>query len=196
MQEQTSKVLSKGANDLVKALNSLKQASTSIEAMSEEVSNLDYQISEKEKSLKQLEVNMREMERQAMLELDMKVKEGMSKHIDSFLHSTDRVAVDFEEYKSLKETKTEFNSLLATERKKITDELNAKYLSELNLKLAQINAERAEDKAALKTLETRLADSQKAADMWRTQLESEREASVERSKASSVGTINVSGSGK
>ncbi len=196
MQEQTSKILSKSANDIIKALNSLKQVSSNIEEMSNEVTNLDYQISEREAKLKEMEVRTKEMERQLMVELDLKVKEGMIQHLNSFLTATGSVAIDKQEYNDLLDLKRDYQVNLNEEKKRITEELHSKYIAEQNLKIAQINAERAEDKAKLSTLETRLVDATKAAETWREQLEAERAASVERQKASSIGTINVSGAGK
>lgn len=196
MTEKTTKILSKSATDVVKALNLMKQMSSNVEAMAEEVSNLDWQIAEKEDRLQKLSVEQAEAERTALVELDLKVKEGMKNHVGQFLGTLGQVAIDKDRFNTLLEIEQNFENKLESEKNSITKTIRDEYSNQLNLKIAQINAERADDKAALKNLEARLADAQSNANMWKTQLEDERKASVERAKANAIGTVSISGNGK
>lgn len=191
MNEQ--KVLSKGATDMVKAINLLRSSTLGLEAMKNELTNIDYELTEKRVELDKLTVALDETERQRLIDIDLKAREKMTSHIDAFLLETNRISMNKERYEHLLNLDLKFED----EVRKITSESNnrarSEYTNALALKEAEFKAKEAENNAQLKSYEGQLVAAKNEAKMWQDQLNSERAASIERAKASSIGSVNISG---
>lgn len=189
MNEQ--KVLSKGATDMVKAINLLKSSTTGLEEMKNELISIDYDLTAKRAELEKLNIELDERERSRLVEIDIKAKERIVQHIDNFLAETNRISVTKDRYDYLFNLGADFDKKLNEKLNAETSKIRAEFNNTLNLKESDFKFREAENAATINSLTSQLASARNEAKVWQDQLTSEREASIERAKASSIGSVNI-----
>ena len=128
------------------------------------------------------------------------MKEYREKLILDYLQGKDSVVVTASDLAAIKNELANLKAQDDAELKRAVAiaEATVKRHYEGEIKIAEANykAKEAENIAMISSLNMQLAESRKQTEMWKTSLDSERQASVERSKNSAIGNINVGQGGK
>jgi hypothetical protein len=161
--------------------------------------DLSLQIANKEAKIDELTIAYTEKERQAQLDLSLRMKEQTETVVLEYLNANQKTAIPTTELNGLR---SELEKLKADFTKEVNSQVGKAeaisknhYEQALKLKDAEFSAKEATNTAENKSLQNRVAFLEDQVEMWKGQLEAERDASVQRAKASSVGAINVAPSG-
>jgi hypothetical protein len=196
----TELVLGQAAQQITKAVNELNNATTSINKLSEQAEELTLLVANKEEAIKELEVEFTEKERQLKVDLDLSFRSNTEKVVTEFLTSTNKVSISSSELSTLRtdlETiKSNREQDIKREVSSVVSTLKTQYENEIKLIHSENKAVAAENAAKIGTLATQNRFLEEQVTKLYSQLDAERSAGIERAKAGSVGSINVSGQGK
>jgi len=183
---------SKKLSTVVEEMNKISQVLTGLSGKSEDLSD---EIAQKEARIKALDVEYTEKLRAHDVEFGLKVKESALKTAEEILALQNLVSVPKQELENLQkgftDLQTSFDDRVKSEIGKATGIAKSQFEAEKRLLEAQFATKEAENKASIINLNAQVATLTTQATEWKKQLESEREASVKRAQAGSVGTINV-----
>lgn len=198
--EQTEAVIGSAQQKFAQSLKQYEQAQQQLQKLPEFLNEYTLKIAQAQTQLNQLSVDYNEKKRQFNVELELHKKQSIERIVTDYLAGEAKVAIKHAEYEQLKDN-------LATALKEREQEINkevgkatgiaeAKAKRDAEVREAQYNAKEAENKAQITSLTKQVDTLTKEIESWKTQLNEERKASVDRAKASSVGSINVSSPGK
>lgn len=162
-----------------------------IEAKTLKLTNLEAEIESQEEALK------RKLEA-VDYEVATRYKTNEAQFVNEYARMNDMTLLKTEDHKNLlKENETlksEQESKIKSEVAKITASLTSDFENKTRIMEAEYRAKEATNTAEINSLkkETEFLRAQNLS--WKEQLESERDASIERAKAGQIGTLNV-GSG-
>jgi len=191
----TDAILGQGAASLTKAVSEMKNAVSAIEKLVNDSESLTLEVASKQEQIDSLDLQYVEKLRQADLDLDLKVKSNEDKVASDILAKTGKLAVKREDYQALT---TELNSVKTGQEQtikaaegKAEGMAKSKYDAETRLLQAQFEAKSASEKAQIVSLTEKVSFLEIQISKWENALASERQASVERAKASAIGSVNV-----
>ena len=191
----TDAILGQGAASITKAVSELKNAATAIEKLVTDSEQLTLEVSSKQEQIDSLEVQFTEKLRQAELDLDLKVKANEDSVASTILSKTGKIAVKREDYQALTTelaaVKSGQEQVIKAAEGKAEGMAKSKYDSETKLLQAQFEAKSASEKAQISSLTEKVSFLEVQIAKWENALASERQASVERAKASAIGSVNV-----
>jgi uncharacterized coiled-coil protein SlyX len=190
-------VLGQATGNFKKSITELLSVVESIKGLETKVEDLTLQIANKEQTIQELDVKIAEQEIASKLDLDLRMKQNAEAVVLEYLRNSGKAAITNQELSALKtevETlKKEMSTTIAKEVAIATNSLKSTYESEKKLLIAEHRASEAQNTAQISSLEEKVEFLQEQANMWKEQLVSERQASVDRAKASQINSINVSG---
>lgn len=196
----TEIVLGKAAQQIAKAVNELNNTTATITTLVDQVEDLQLQISNKEESIEALGIQYKEKERQLEVELDLNFKASTEKVVEEYLKSKNKVSVDSKDLHELRleleNSKKEFNDAVSKEVMSVKTELTTKFVNDSKLLLAENKAIEAQNVAKIENLTSQNEFLEGQVAKLYKQMDDERQASIERAKASSVGSINVTPQGR
>ena len=191
----TEVVIGKAAQNLTKAVAELNSAFAIVKTMEGTTEDLSLKIANQESKISELELSFKETERQMSLDLELKMKANSEETVIAYLKKTGRQVISTTDFqameKTIKDAKESFEkeknaavaSALATEKLK-TD-------AETKLLIANHKTEEAANTAKISTLEAQVKFHEQQSNIWKQQLDAERDASIQRAKAGAIGNINV-----
>lgn len=190
-------ILGTAAARMVKAVDELKGVITSIADLTEKSEDLQSVIADREQKIDDLEVQFKEKERAAKVEFDVMLKEHQLNGASTTAAKFNKILIDKTEYnnlvKELEDIKTDMQAKISREVGVRIASAESNHKNEMNLAKAQNEATNAKVLAQLETANQTIKSLESQVLMWKTQLESERTASIERAKASAVGQLVVNG---
>jgi hypothetical protein len=196
----TDAILGQGAASLTKAVSEMRTAASAIEKLAADSEQLTLEVASKQEQIDQLAVEYAEKLRQADLDLDLKVKANEDRVATEILAKTQKVAVKQADYTALQ---NELNTVKADQERTIKAAegkaegiAKSKYEGEAKLAAATFAAEAASDKAKITSLTEKVSFLESQISKWEGALTAERTASVERAKASAIGSVNLTAPGK
>lgn len=196
----TEIVLGKAAQQIAKAVNELNNTTATITTLVDQVEDLQLQISNKEESIEALGIHFKEKERQLEVELDLNFKASTEKVVEEYLKSKNKVSVDSKDLHELRveleNSKKEFNDAVSKEVMSVRTDLTNKFINDSKLLLAENKAIEAQNVAKIENLTSQNEFLEGQVAKLYEQMDDERKASIERAKASSVGSINVTPQGR
>lgn len=196
----TELVLGQAAQQIAKGVNELKSASETIAKLVSQSEDLSLQVANKEEAIAALEVQYAEKARQADVDLELSMKANTDRVVTAYLTENGKVAISKADLASLQkelaDTKANAEAITKKEVAIVTNALKSQYESEIKLMQSENKAVGAENAANLKALVDKNALLESQVAKLYQQLDAERVAGIERAKAGSVGSINVSGAGK
>lgn len=196
----TDAILGQGAASLTKAVSEMKNAASAIEKLVADSEQLTLEVSSKQEQIDQLAVEYAEKLRQAELDLDLKVKANEDRVATEILAKTQKVAVKHSDYTALQSelntVKSQQEQVIKAAEGKAEGMAKSKYENEAKLLTATHATESASDKARITSLTEKVSFLEVQIAKWEGALDAERTASVERAKASAIGSVNVTGAGK
>lgn len=196
----TEIVLGQAAQQITKAVAELNNATATVNQLTNKAEELTLLVANKEEAIKALEVEFTEKERQLKVDLDLSFKANTDRVVNEYLTSVNKVAVSASELNTLRseleEAKSNTDAQIKREVSTVASSLKSQYENEIKLIHSENKAIAAENAAKIGTLATQNKFLEEQVTKLYLQLDAERAAGIERAKAGSVGSINVSGQGK
>lgn len=198
--QATEVIIGAAAANIRKSINELGNAIKTVESLGDKAEEMQGLIAQREDRIKELDVTFAETKRQKQVELDLKVKEDEQAVVSSVLSKNNMVAVPQTELDNLRNDLRKATSEMQAEVSKAvnaaTSAMAKEHKAASELIASQNETKEAANKAMLDTLKAQNAFLEQQVEMWKNALDAERQAGVERAKASAVGTINVGANGK
>jgi hypothetical protein len=196
----TEIVLGAAAQQVQKAVSELNNATSTINQLASRADELTLLVANKEDAIEALSVAFEEKERQLKVDLDLSFKSNTDKVVTDHLRNNGQVAISSSELETLRkeltDVKTNLDSQVKREVATVAATLKNQYENEIKLIQSENKAVAAENTAKIGTLATQNKFLEEQVTKLYLQLDAERAAGIERAKAGSVGSINVSGSNK
>lgn len=196
----TEIVLGQAAQEIKKAAAELKSASDTINDLITKSEDLSLQVANKETQIAELDVQFAEKARQKEVELDLNFKANSERVVNTYLAENGKVAIAKKDLDTLQKELNDTKANAEAETKKavatVSATLKSQYESDIKLMQSENKAVAAQNAAKLEALVDTNKRLEDQVTMLVNQLNAERTASIERAKASSVGSINVTGTGK
>jgi hypothetical protein len=196
----TESILGKAAVTLNGSLKSFEKFLGEVNAMPKTIEDYTLQITNLEAKIETLNTEYKEKKRQFDVQLELEKKADTHTIVAEYLESQSLTSIEISELTRLKDEltkfKTNFEEQLSKEVGKAVGYAKANLENEKKLMEAMFKAQEAENKSTITSLTAQLAAAKADTDQWKAQLNSERDASIKRAQASSVGAINVTAPGK
>ena len=196
----TELVLGQAAQQITKAVTELNAAVETVRTLTAQAEELTLQVSNKESQISELDVQYTEKARQAEVDFDLNMKANADRVLSEYLRSNGKMAVTTAEWNSLQKELTDVKTNAESETKKAvataTNSLKSQYENDIKLLHSENKAIAAENASKIGVLAEKNKFLEEQVEKLYKQLDAERVASIERAKASSVGSINVTGAGK
>ena len=193
--KQTESIIGSAARSLSQSLDKLHEVTKALSNIDDVVNDKVLRIGTLEDTLEELQVKVRQKTEQNRIELQNQYDADAAAFTARFLTSKNLTAVDTAEYTKLN---TQLQEAVLTKDRAVEEAVASAVKTEQEkARTAEslLNAEHARKEADNKAQITQLLSQvdflTKQVDLWKTALDSERAASIERAKASSVGSINV-----
>ena len=198
--QSTEIVLGQAAQQIAKGVSELKSASETIAQLVQASEDLSLQVANKEAQIAELDVQYGEKARQKEVELELNFKANSERVVNEFLTANGKTSITKTDLANLqKELETTKANAEAETKKAVaaaTATLKAQYESDIKLMQSENKAVAAENASKIGTLTEKNQFLEAQVTKLYQQLDAERAASIERVKAGSVGSINVTGAGK
>lgn len=192
----TELVLGQAAQNITKAVTELNTAITSVNKLGELVEGLSLQVANKEEAIVALDVQYAEKERQLQVELDVNFKENTDRVVSAYLTEVGKVAILKSDYLSLQKELADTKAGAETETKKqvaiVSSSMKSQHENEIKLIHSENQNKTIENSAKIGALGEKNTFLEQQVTKLYLQLDAERAAGIERAKAGSVGSINVS----
>jgi len=196
----TEVVLGQAAAQIAKAVNELKAATATVSTLSDQSEQLTMLVANKEEAISALEVEYAEKRRQADVELDLSFRANQERVVTQWLTSNGYTSIATSELTTLRSdldtARTNTEATVKKEVATIVATLKTQYENEIKLIHSENKAVAAENAAKIGTLATQNKFLEEQVTKLYLQLDAERAAGIERAKAGSVGSINVTPSNK
>ena len=196
----TEVVLGQAAAQIAKAVNELKAATATVSTLSDQSEQLTMLVANKEEAISALEVEYAEKRRQADVELELSFKANQERVVNQWLTSNGYTSIATSELTTLRSdldsARTNTEATVKKEVASVVSTLKTQYDNEIKLIHSENKAIAAENAAKIGTLATQNKFLEEQVTKLYLQLDAERAAGIERAKAGSVGSINVTPSNK
>ena len=197
---KTEAIIGAASNKIVTATKSLNDAVAAALKLTQTLDENALKIADQEEKLQNLQTEYANKRTQQHIDLDLAYKADQKQFAEQYLAANTLVAVEKDEYVSLQqeleELKQNFNDKVRTEVGKAEGIANSRAKAAEELAQARYEAKEAGNLAEIKNLQAQLNFANQQISVWKTQLDEERKAGVERAKASAIGTVSVTGAGK
>lgn len=198
--KESELVIGSAANAIKKSLDDLKKAVDTVSELGTQAENYQALIVQREERIKEIDQEYSEKRRAANVAFDLDMKADQEKAIEEVLSKGSKVAIDDSELTDLRtkaqkneeEMKREISSAVHA----ATGSMKKDHDNAMALRAAEVKAEQAENAAKINALTAQVSYLEKENKSWQDALAAERTASVERSKANAIGSINVGGPSK
>lgn len=198
--QTTEIVLGQAAQQIAKGVSELKSASETIAQLVQQSEDLSLQVANKEAQIAELDVQYAEKARQKEVELELSFKANSERVVNEFLNANGKTSISKTDLANLQKELESTKANADAETKKAvaaaTATLKAQYESDIKLMQSENKAVAAENASKIGTLTEKNQFLEAQVTKLYQQLDAERAASIERAKAGSVGSINVTGAGK
>lgn len=198
--QTTEIVLGQAAQQIAKGVSELKSASETIAQLVQQSEDLSLQVANKESQIADLDIQYAERARQKEVELELNFKANSERVVNEFLNANGKTSISKTDLANLQKELESTKANAEAETKKAvaaaTATLKTQYESDIKLMQSENKAVAAENASKIGTLTEKNQFLEAQVTKLYQQLDAERAASIERAKAGSVGSINVTGAGK
>lgn len=196
----TEVIVGQSAQHLTKAVAELNQAVSLVGGLESKSAELSLQVANKTAEIEGLDAEYTEKLRQKDVEFGLQFKENSTKVVTEFLSANGDVAISRHDLAALKNELETVKSNSQKEADKAVAIVSSKLKSEHESAMKLAEAEHKSSSIESNSKNSSLAEKNtfleaQVAKLYE-QLDSERNASIERAKAGAVGAINVNGAGK
>lgn len=196
---KTEAIIGTAATKLAAAVKSITEAASTAVQLEGQLTDYNLKVSDLEGKIGSLETEYSQKKAEKEFQLGLDYKTDRQKFAEAFLKENNMVAIVVEEDTKLR---TEFNALKSEFDQKVNAEIGKargimenQYKNQVALNEAEYKAKEAQNLATINQLKAQLEFSEKQAELWKTSLDEERKAGVERAKASAIGQLTVGQNG-
>lgn len=188
-------IIGNAATNLKTATLAAAKVFEQLEKAGEQAAKVTEDVELKTAELNRLTTEYEEKERQALLDLDMSVKENKKQVVDTVLAEFGQVAVDSSDYHALQAAnqayKLDFDKQVKAEMAKLTAVLTSDFKGKEDLALAKFEATTAGLKADLNSAVQQADFYKNQITFLEAQLTADRNARVEEARARGNAVVNV-----
>lgn len=192
---RTELVLGAAAIKMNNALVQIKAALSQFEALNTQSEELTAKIAAQEVKLTELETKLSERKRSGEVEIDLELRTFGLSSAEAIITEAGKVSVNREKYEAtlseLEALQRDFRTKLEAEKNAAISTIRKEYENATKLAEAEFKAKEATTTAKLAQNEAQITFLTEQVESWKSQLNAERSASVERSKANAIGSISV-----
>ncbi len=192
----TEIVLGQAAQNIVKAVSELNSATEAVNKLSSMGEELTLLVANKEEAIAALDVQFAEKARQLEVDLDLSFKANTERVVNEFLKANGKVSILSTELNALNKELAETKANADAETKKqvaiVASTMKSQHENEIKLLHSENNNKTIENTAKIGALTEKNTFLEGQVTKLYLQLDAERNAGIERAKAGSVGSINVS----
>lgn len=197
---QTELIIGSAVNEFKKVIANVENATKKVGELAAEAEKQQGIIAQREDQIKELDVQFAEAKRQKEVQMSVELKENEKKTVDEILARQGLVAISKTEHEKLTTDAAKIKAEVEAESKKelaiVTNSMKSKHENEMALAKAEFEKTQATTAADLANSAKQIAFLNEQVGMWKGALDAERTASVERAKASAIGTVSINGNGK
>lgn len=194
---KTEQIIGTAAVKLKSAVENLASAVAQAVVLEQTLTEGTLKAADLEQKIINLQTEYEQRNAEMKFEQELRFKTNEASFANQYLNANGMMAVKVDHYNKLnddyKTLQTEFSTRISAEVEKARAAAETEYRGKEALLNAQYEAKEAGNIAQIHNLNSQLESAHKTSEVWRTQLESEREASVKRAQAGAVGAINVTG---
>jgi hypothetical protein len=192
----TEAILGQAAQQIAKATSEMNTAASTLGKLAATSDELTLLVANKEDQIVALETEYAEKARQAKVDLEVSMKANTESVVNDYLASAGKVAIAKAELTAITKELADTKAGAEAETKKqvaiVSSTLSTQYANDKRFVEAENKAVAAENSAKLNALVQNEKNLQETITKLYLQLDAERAAGIERAKAGSVGSINVS----
>lgn len=192
----TEVILGQAAQQMIKATSEMNSAAATLGKLASQSDELTLLVANKEDQIVALETEYAEKARQAKVDLEVSMKANTESVVNDYLASAGKVAIAKAELTAITKELADTKAGAEAETKKqvaiVSSTLSTQYGNDKRFAEAENKAVAAENSAKLNALVQNEKNLQETITKLYLQLDAERAAGIERAKAGSVGSINVS----
>jgi hypothetical protein len=191
----TEIVLGQAAQQISKAVSELNAATETVNKLATQAEDLTLQVANKEAQISELDVQYAEKARQAEVDFNLNVKANQDRVVNDVLRSNGMESISSAELKALRQELADTKAGAEAETKKqvaiVSSTLKAQFDNDLRFIQSENKAIAAENASKIGVLAEKNKFLEEQVTKLYTQLDSERQAGIERAKAGSIGNITV-----
>lgn len=192
----SEQIIGTAAAKLTAASKAALDAWKQVEKIEEAVQTSTLKLTDVEQKISESEVIYQQKLSQQKFDMELAFKTDQVKFCNDYLSTNNLISVRKEDYDKLNQSLTslqsEFNAKVASEVNSVKETLQRNYENDIKLKESEFNARQAQNTADIDSLTRQLKAANDTAEQWREALVAERQAGVERAKAASIGSVNLS----
>ena len=193
--QKTEVIIGAAAAKMASASKQLKEAFGESEKLAAMLEDQALKVSDYEGKISELGLKYDQAKAEQDFKLQLEYKTDKSAFALSYLDEYGMLAVEKDEYNKIKNgyssLRSEFDKRLSEKVNETRIQIEKDSATNTQLLKSEFNVKEAQNAANIKQLEAQLASAISTADMWKEQLIAERAAGVERARASSIGSVNV-----
>jgi len=197
---KTESIIGQSVVSLEGALKNLENAQKAFAEMPKMLTEMSAQIADKEAKIAYLDVEFQEKKRASEVAFKLEISEDKDTVVRQILDSSERMSIKKSDYQEMVQKIAQLQSSCDKEVQAAVAAATAgvKARAESDMKIAEANwkASEAQNTAKIESLNNQLTTLGAELASWKKALDSERDASVLRAQAASIGSVNISGSGK
>jgi hypothetical protein len=191
----TEIVLGQAAQQISKAVNELNAATETVNKLATQSEELTLQVANKEAQISELDVQYAEKARQSEVDFNLSMKANQDRVVNDVLRSNGMESISSAELKALRQELADTKAGAEAETKKqvaiVSSTLKAQFDNDLRFIQSENKAIAAENASKIGVLAEKNKFLEEQVTKLYTQLDSERQAGIERAKAGSIGNITV-----
>ena len=191
----TAIVLGQAAQQISKAVNELNAATETVNKLATQAEELTLQVANKEAQISELDVQYAEKARQSEVDFNLSMKANQDRVVNDVLRSNGMESISSAELKALRQELADTKAGAEAETKKqvaiVSSTLKAQFDNDLRFIQSENKAIAAENASKIGVLAEKNKFLEEQVTKLYTQLDSERQAGIERAKAGSIGNITV-----
>lgn len=191
----TEVVLGQAAQKIAKAVSELKDAAETVTQLTSQAEEMTLLVANKENQISELDVQYAEKARQAEVEFELNMRANAERVVNETLRAAGKEAILSSDLSSLRQELETVKANADAETKKqvasVAGTLKSQFDNDLRFIQSENKAVAAENASKIGTLAEKNKFLEEQVTKLYQQLDNERQASIERAKASSIGNINV-----
>lgn len=191
----TEVVVGTAAVKLNQAVKNLQEAMASAGNLEETITGHVLKAEELEGRISDLQNTYENNKKQMAFDMDLEYKSNQKAFAEKYLSTTGLTAVPTEDWQGvnaeLNNIKTEFNNKVNSEVGKVRGQLENSFKQDKQILELNFQAKEADNNAKITQKDQQIAFLTDQVNNWKSALDAERQAGIQRAQASSIGTLNV-----
>jgi hypothetical protein len=193
--QKTEIIIGAGASKLTSAVTALLGVVSKIEELPATAQQMTLEVVNLEDKIVSLKTQFENEQAQQKIDLKLAYDTDRQTYVDKFLNEKGLTTIESTELNNLKQkayrTEDDLQQTIRTEKAKAEAIAKADAQNQIKIAGLEFDKREADNTAKINQLQAQNQFLQEQVAMWKSALDSERQAGIERAKASAIGTLNV-----